>query len=332
MLMSVWWESLSELSRPEWHSPSGGYPSSEFRFEFAQKDLHPTSTTLEFIGKSVASAWVRWWKVRGKTPIRSLVNWSRVENWLLGTTSTPKPNQFSQLRRLVELAAEQQHPIWVEGNPNLAENAQDSTEFWEGPRMLTWVIASKSRRGVLEVGFDSDRNGISSQDREAYLRALHGLRDELIRRMISVPELLSPSPLSFLENARSHSKAAHSSTNSAAALAELASILEMDRTETIRKIERQLEMLAGTRLDTLEDNQMIAKYLQRLLDSHGFRVRCPECGEPAVMRCLASGNTLSGSFVFDHVLSQGRTFHGGRSAIPKLEVVSKPIRKTSPLS
>ncbi len=243
------------------------------------------------------------------------------------------PEQASKFRRLIELATDQQHPIWVEGDID-SNSVSEETEAHSGqPRMFTQLDVSKSFRGVLEVVFDSNRNRISGGDREVYLRALNQLRDELYRKFCIPPPFHRVGQrLATLENAQSHPKADQSAAVSFATIAELTLVLDAARIETMRRIEGHLSALEGTRLDSLHANQILAKNLHRLLDGHGYRVRCSECGEPAIMRCLATGNSVTGSFVFDHYLSRGRTFHGGRSSIPKLAVIPKPARQASPVN
>jgi hypothetical protein len=94
-------------------------------------------------------------------------------------------------------------------------------------------------------------------------------------------------------------------------------------------IERYLQQLTGATFGSLEENQQFVKGLQRLLDSHGLRVRCPECGHPAILRCARNAAISSGAFVFDHYLPEGRTFHGGGRTLPALRTVAKPSRRKS---
>jgi hypothetical protein len=325
-LISGWRASLHDLSKPQWRPPAN-HASTPISFDLSGKSLVPAAQTLECVETAFVAKSVRWWHVRGKKPIeivessRETVNESPFLRW------TPVPKQASRVRRLIELASDQNQPIWVEGDPLSADG---SSELFapSHPRMFTWLIVNRSRRGVLEVVLEADRNGVSGNDREIYLRALHLLRDDFYRNMQAVPEPVSISPLQVLQEAHSHHLAEHPAAISLEALADLSSILEQARRETIGKIERHLQSIAGARLDSLQANQMLAKSLHVLLDSHGFRLRCPECGTPAIMRCLAAGNSQTGAFVFDHVLAHGRTFHGGKSSIPKLEVVAKPTRHT----
>jgi hypothetical protein len=40
------------------------------------------------------------------------------------------------------------------------------------------------------------------------------------------------------------------------------------------------------------------------------------------------GNATAGAFVFDHYLDKVRTFHGGRSTLPRLFLIAKPPRRS----
>ncbi len=326
-MISGWWVSLHELSEPRWRPPSDRTQGTTIHFDVAGTKLVPAAQTLESVEAGFVAASVRWWKVRGKKPVEMVESTRETTNSPPICRSTPIPKHASRFRRLIELAADQHQPIWVEGDRETVKTAGELLAP-SHPRMFAWLIAGRSRRGVLEVVFDADRNGLNGRDREIYLRALHLLREDLYRKMVSVPEPKAVSPMSLLGEAHSHLRSEQAAEVSVATLAELALILDEARIETIRKIEGHLHSLAGARMDSLLGNQMLAKSLHQMLDSHGFRIRCPECGEPAIMRCLAAGNSQTGSFVFDHVLSQGRTFHGGRSSVPKLEVVPKPTRRS----
>jgi len=98
--------------------------------------------------------------------------------------------------------------------------------------------------------------------------------------------------------------------------------------ERIRlQIQQTLQALAGQNFGSLQANQAIATLVHQLLDSKGLRAQCPECGAAAILRCQNTGNAKTGVFVFDHYLESGRTFHGGRTAFPYVEVVPKPPRR-----
>lgn len=93
------------------------------------------------------------------------------------------------------------------------------------------------------------------------------------------------------------------------------------------RIELRLQQFHGWSFASLAENQAFAKLVHQMLDSHGLRVVCPECGHPAILRCLRVGNAKHGAFVFDHYLDTGRTFHGGPSTVPLIKVVAKPARR-----
>ncbi len=94
-------------------------------------------------------------------------------------------------------------------------------------------------------------------------------------------------------------------------------------------IQGQLAKLAGCSLDNLERNQQLAQSIHELLESHGLRVRCNECGHPAILRVSPRAGIANGVFVFDHTIDGRRTFHGGRSTMPEVRLVAKPARRKS---
>lgn len=96
-----------------------------------------------------------------------------------------------------------------------------------------------------------------------------------------------------------------------------------------RTIEARIQQFHGWSFGSLEENQRFAKMLHQLLDNHGLRVECPECGHASILRCLRAGNAKHGVFVFDHYLDTGRTFHGGPTTVPLLRVANKPLRRTA---
>lgn len=91
-------------------------------------------------------------------------------------------------------------------------------------------------------------------------------------------------------------------------------------------IQAQLSKLVGRSFEELERNRELAESIHQLLDSHGLRVQCLECGHPAILRVSPRGNG-SGVFVFDHTIDGKRTFHGGRKTVPMIRLVTKPPRK-----
>ncbi len=96
-----------------------------------------------------------------------------------------------------------------------------------------------------------------------------------------------------------------------------------------RAIEAYLHSMAGKSFGSVAENQHFARSVQALLESHGLRVRCPECGHPAILRCSRSSGSAGGVFVFDHYIQGRRTFHGGGNLVPKVYVLSKPARRSA---
>ncbi len=94
-------------------------------------------------------------------------------------------------------------------------------------------------------------------------------------------------------------------------------------------IEHHLQQLSGANFNSLQERQQFVSSVQKLLDANGLRVRCPECGYPAILRCSRSPAVDTGVFVFDHYLPTGRTFHGGGRTLPLLRTVTKPSRRKS---
>ncbi len=97
---------------------------------------------------------------------------------------------------------------------------------------------------------------------------------------------------------------------------------------TIRiTLEQHLATFSGWSFGSLADNHAFTAGVQDLLDQFGFRVSCPHCGSPAILRCQNTGNSKAGVFLYDHTLDSGRTFHGGPTSFPKLMLVPRPARR-----
>lgn len=92
-------------------------------------------------------------------------------------------------------------------------------------------------------------------------------------------------------------------------------------------IQEQLGHLSGRSLGTLAQNRDLAKMIHNLLEAHGLRPKCPECGHPAILRVSPRPGAKSGVFVFDHTIDGRRTFHGGRQVVPAMLLTSKPQRQ-----
>lgn len=92
-------------------------------------------------------------------------------------------------------------------------------------------------------------------------------------------------------------------------------------------IQTQLAGLTGTSLDDLESNRQLAESIHQLLDGHGLRMQCSECGHPAILRVSPRTGVANGVFVFDHSIEGRRTFHGGKAVMPEIRLIAKPARK-----
>ena len=93
-------------------------------------------------------------------------------------------------------------------------------------------------------------------------------------------------------------------------------------------IEGEIASLAGLSFGTLEANESVVAMIHGMLEAHGFRVQCPECGHPAILRCSARPGVAGGVFVLDHTITGRRTFHGGYSSMPPLRLIAKPPRRS----
>lgn len=83
-----------------------------------------------------------------------------------------------------------------------------------------------------------------------------------------------------------------------------------------------LRSLEGRSFGSLEKNQQFAKDLNGLLVRLGFRLKCQgeNCGEASTLH-VKKGATLTGAFCFTHGERAARASHGGRTSVPKLELI-----------
>ena len=92
-------------------------------------------------------------------------------------------------------------------------------------------------------------------------------------------------------------------------------------------IQSQLQKLTGKSFASIAENRELARSIHEMLESHGLRVQCSECGHPAILRVSPRKGCDHGVFVFDHTIDGKRTFHGGRTVFPEIRLVSKPARR-----
>jgi hypothetical protein len=94
-------------------------------------------------------------------------------------------------------------------------------------------------------------------------------------------------------------------------------------------ISTKLNQFAGQSMGSIEENRKLVEAIARLLDSHGLRIQCSECGHPSILRISPRGSS-GGAFVFDHTIEGRRTFHGGKGQLPEIRLVTKPLRQKNP--
>lgn len=92
-------------------------------------------------------------------------------------------------------------------------------------------------------------------------------------------------------------------------------------------IESELADWTGQNYGSLAANQDVVRMIHEMIDGHGLRLKCPECGHPAILRCSSRPGIADGVFVFDHQVDGRRTFHGGGVVLPPLRLVAKPPRR-----
>ncbi|HBJ35467.1 MAG TPA: hypothetical protein DDZ51_12100, partial [Planctomycetaceae bacterium] len=92
-------------------------------------------------------------------------------------------------------------------------------------------------------------------------------------------------------------------------------------------IESELADWTGRTYGSLVANQDVVRMIHEMIDGHGLRLKCPECGHPAILRCSSRPGIADGVFVFDHQVDGRRTFHGGGVVLPTLRLIAKPPRR-----
>ncbi|MCP4891879.1 MAG: hypothetical protein P1U77_20310 [Rubripirellula sp.] len=117
------------------------------------------------------------------------------------------------------------------------------------------------------------------------------------------------------------------SAESNATLEELQQELNRLQRKVRITIQTQLASITGRSLGGLAENRELIASIQEVLEGHGLRIQCAECGHPAILRVSPRPGSSTGVFVFDHTLDGRRTFHGGGSVVPAIKLVAKPPRK-----
>ncbi len=180
------------------------------------------------------------------------------------------------------------------------------------PLLFGPILHLQQPIALLEVVLAEEQSPLAAEKRRLYLRGIQLVAERVyggLRRRMTLPAATSKLASEHLDL--------------------LTNEVERLQQEIVKQIETKLLSFGGWAFASLADNQAFAKMVHQLLDSHGLRVACPECGNPAILRCLRAGNAKHGAFVFDHYLDTGRTFHGGSTTVPVLHVVKEPARRTA---
>lgn len=212
--------------------------------------------------------------------------------------------------RLVQVAWQQRSATLAEPTSTRGADASDSDNPTGHLILFAPILHLGEPIALLEVVLPESRTPLSSPQRHLYLRCIQLVAERVyggLRRRMSMPA-------ANLEQALGQLK-------------QLTSDVEAVQQQIRRTLEQRLQQFSGWSFTSLGENQEFAKLVHQLLEGHGLRVECLECGNPAILRCLRAGNAKHGAFVFDHYLDSGRTFHGGATTVPLIRVVPKPARR-----
>lgn len=230
---------------------------------------------------------------------------------------------------LVQLAWQQKQPLLAEpaSRKPSKESTQQAVQDTEagaaesravranstGRRILFAPVLHLSEPiALLEIVLDESKVELSQEKRQLYLQGIRLIAERVyggLRRRMTLPA-------ATLSRANEE-------------LSAITDQVQSLQQQIVQQIEHRLQRMKGWAFASLKDNQAFAKSVHQLLDSHGLRAVCPECGNPAILRCLRAGNAKNGAFAFDHYLDTGRTFHGGSTTVPFLRVVKKPARRAA---
>lgn len=255
-----------------------------------------------------AEAAVAWMKTSGANGAVFGVRY-RMDQ-VLGTVSEQKKHE-----RLVQLAWQQRQPMLAEPSGERAkgdQNLQDGGNPTGHPILFGPILHFAEPIALLEIVLPKEGTALTPAQRQLFLRCVQLVAERVyggLRKRMSLP--------------------AANIGQAAEQLKQLGDEVHSIQQQIRRTIEIRLQQFFGWSFASLVENQEFAKQVHLLLDSHGMRVECPECGNPAILRCLRAGNAKHGAFVFDHYLDSGRTFHGGPTTVPLIRVVPKPARRVA---
>ncbi len=216
--------------------------------------------------------------------------------------------------RLVQLAWQQKQPLLAESTAEpgaLGLSAGQPTANTTGyPLLFGPILHLNEPIALLEIALAASVQPLSKSQRQLYLRAVKLVSERVyggLRRRMAMPAASFDKAVGQLEQLGTE-------------------VLSLQQ-QILQRIETRLQQFHGWAFASLAENQAFAKMVHQMLESHGMRVKCPECGHAAILRCLRVGNAKHGAFVYDHYLERGRTFHGGPSTVPLIRVVAKPARR-----
>lgn len=202
-------------------------------------------------------------------------------------------------QRLIELASGHAGILWVE--PSATRKARRAIG------KIPWANDATTP-AVIEIEYESSSGSDLPVARDAILHGLEHCLQMIARYGSSM----------FLSSSTASQRCS--------AVDQLAIDVLHQRRRLCQELSTKLSFFSGQSLSTLEDKQAFVRAVHSLLDDNGLRLECPTCGEPAILRCMKTGNSLQGCFLFDHRVGGKRTMHGGRNEIPSLVVTDKPVR------
>lgn len=218
--------------------------------------------------------------------------------------------------KLVQLAWQQRQPMMAE--PHLAQSKKSGTAKSTSPANPTRhallfgpVMHLGEPVALIELVLPAQDEPLSPDQKKLFLRSIQLVGERVhggLKQRMSLP---AATIAQAVDQVRLLSE-------------EISGLQQQIR----RTIEARIQQFHGWAFGSLEENQRFAKMLHQLLENHGLRVECPECGHASILRCLRAGNAKHGVFVFDHYLDTGRTFHGGPTTVPLLRITNKPVRRT----
>lgn len=136
-----------------------------------------------------------------------------------------------------------------------------------------------------------------------------------------------PGELNDRESAIKGAEQKRAATDAAARMESLKQQINRLQRAVRLAIESELADWTGRNYGSLAANQDVVRMIHEMIDGHGLRLKCPECGHPAILRCSSRPGIADGVFVFDHQVDGRRTFHGGGVVLPALRLVAKPPRR-----